>query len=73
MVVACKPDELITKVEIAKLAGVGPSAVSNWITRDPNFPTPWFKRHRVELYRKVEVREYLHWKMPDLVNFLLEG
>jgi predicted transcriptional regulator len=69
---ACTPDELMTKGEIAKLAGVGPSAVSNWVNRDPNFPDPWFKRGKVELYRRVEVREYLNWKMPDLVNFLLD-
>ncbi|MER7909938.1 N-6 DNA methylase [Streptomyces sp. NPDC096068] len=33
-------DAVVTAAEIARIAGVGPAAVSNWRKRHPDFPTP---------------------------------
>lgn len=31
---------MVTAAEIARIAGVGPAAVSNWRRRHPDFPSP---------------------------------
>jgi hypothetical protein len=53
-------DDLCTAVDIANMAGVYPSAVSNWIARHADFPKPVFERPRAcRLFLWSEVREWL--------------
>ena len=53
-------DVPITATEIAQMAGVGPSAVSNWRTRDVGFPAPIARGARgVALFSRREVTEWL--------------
>jgi hypothetical protein len=52
-------DKLICKAEIAELAFVTPSAVSNWITRLPSFPKPVVTLRIGALYDRDAIQEWL--------------
>lgn len=51
--------DLIGLFEIAELAGVSPSAVANWRTRDLNFPRPVVELKSGPVFRKPEIRAWL--------------
>jgi hypothetical protein len=54
-------DDLCTVGDIARMAGVRNTAVSNWITRHDDFPQPlrvWGAGH-FKVYSWQEVREWL--------------
>lgn len=50
---------LLTPGEIARIAGVGPSAVSNWRKRSEDFPQPVARTGHVELFDLTEVLTWL--------------
>ena len=50
---------LVTPSEIASLAGVGPSAVSNWRSRSNDFPPSVTRSGHVDLFDLSEVVEWL--------------
>ena len=52
-------DRLITTGEIAEVAGVGPSAVSNWRRRRSDFPPPAEETPSGDLFRYSEVVRWL--------------
>ena len=55
-----QPDQdLISNTEIAELAGVGRSTVSNWKKRHPDFPAPAGRGARGALYDRGEVLSWL--------------
>lgn len=53
-------DKVISKVEIAELEGVIPSAVSNWIRRFDDFPKPIVTLRIGDLYDRDEVLGWLN-------------
>ena len=55
-----KPTDLISSGEIAKLAGIYPSAVANWQTRNVGFPEPWGQwSDKFKLWKRDEVEAWL--------------
>lgn len=54
--------DLIGLFEIAELAGVSPSAVANWRTRDLNFPKAVVELKSGPVFRKTEIRAWLNRK-----------
>ena len=57
------PGELVGLTEIARLLGVVPSAVSNWLKRDVGFPAPWGVWACGPLYLRDEVQDW-HSRRP---------
>jgi predicted DNA-binding transcriptional regulator AlpA len=51
--------EVVTATEIAELAGVGISAVSNWRKRYGEFPEPVMDRPGATLFNRAEVTRWL--------------
>lgn len=52
-------DKVVSKIEIAEMAGVIPSAVSNWTVRHHSFPQPIVTLRIGALYDRVEVEAWL--------------
>lgn len=52
-------DSLVSAAEIARLAGVGRAAVSNWRRRYPDFPEPVAESGAAPAFRGDEVRRWL--------------
>jgi predicted DNA-binding transcriptional regulator AlpA len=57
------PAGLVGLYEVAELAGVSPTAVANWRSRDPNFPTPVVELRSGPVFRKAEIRAWLARRM----------
>jgi hypothetical protein len=51
--------DLMGLYEIAKLAGVSPQAVSNWVARKPHFPKPMAQLASGGVWDGVEIRSWL--------------
>lgn len=58
----------ITSEDIAQLAGVSPSAVSNWARRDPAFPKPLREDGRRTLYSRAQVMVWLRRHRPERLD-----
>lgn len=52
-------DELMTTANIAELAGVRISAVSNWQARYPEFPDPVFESGGMRLWLRPQIETWL--------------
>lgn len=52
------PGQLVGLTEIARMLGVVPSAVSNWLKRDVGFPEPWGVWACGPLYLRDEVQDW---------------
>lgn len=63
-------DDITTSTELAKLLGVGQSALSNWKVRHENFPAPFKIVGKISLYRKSEV---LRWYAKHIDDGRIEA
>jgi chromosome partitioning protein len=61
-------EDLIGIFEIAKLAGVGPSAVANWRTRSQDFPRPVVELKSGPVFRRHEIRTWLKRRRKQVAN-----
>jgi SAM-dependent methyltransferase len=52
-------EALVTAADVARLAGVGRAAVSNWRRRHPDFPEPVLGSSATPTFRLVEVERWL--------------
>ena len=66
------PDELIAGNGIARLAGVRPTAVSNWIRRHNDFPDPWGEVDGRRLWVLEEVQAWLAQRRAAEIARLLK-
>lgn len=57
-------DDLISLSEIARLAGVNKSAVTNWRDRYPDFPKPQPTSERGIFFRRADVAAWLRERKP---------
>ena len=53
------PDSLVRQSDIAVMAGVGRSCVSNWINRHDSFPSAVGRTSRGPVWRRGDVAEWL--------------
>lgn len=53
-------ETLVSAAEVARLAGVGRAAVSNWRRRHPDFPEPAPDSGATPMFRLVDVEKWLH-------------
>jgi len=61
---------LIGIFEIAKLAGVGPSAVANWRKRSPDFPRPVADLKSGPVFRRGEIRAWLKRRKRQVAHII---
>ncbi|GAB3224532.1 N-6 DNA methylase [Glycomyces halotolerans] len=73
-------DETITLTDLARLAGVGRNAVSNWRRREPDFPRPVDDRARRPRFRLSDIERWaaqhgreLHLTPADRIWFTLHN
>lgn len=64
--------ELVTGSEIARLTGVTPAAVSNWITRHADFPAPRTGSGRTARYSRTEALQWFAAHDPAAAQALRE-
>lgn len=59
--------QVVTVGQIAKMAGVGPSAVSNWRKRHADFPAPIQEAPGGDLFSRPEIEAWLelHSRVPE--------
>lgn len=62
-------DKVVTKVDIARMAGTHRTAVFNWIERFPDFPKPIYRFGQVDIFDKKEVETWLADREATKLNF----
>lgn len=62
-------DDLVSNIDIARLAGVSKSAIPNWVARYPDFPKPVasFSNGKFKLYLWTQVKEWL--ETPHAISY----
>jgi len=68
-------NDLVSSKDIARLVGIGASAISNWKRRYADFPKPiaTVANGRIALYRKSEVVQWFTARMdPEMVEMIRE-
>jgi chromosome partitioning protein len=63
-------DQLIGLFEVAEMAGVSKTAVSNWRTRDGRFPKPIADLRSGPVFRADQIRRYLKRRKSHMVNVI---
>jgi len=62
--------QLVGLYEVAVMARVSPSAVSNWRTRDPRFPTPVADLKSGPVFQAGDVRRYLKRRKKHMAHVI---
>ena len=61
--------ELVGVYEIAEMAGVSRTVVSNWRVRDPRFPEPEAELRSGPVYRADQIERYLKRRSKLALRF----
>jgi excisionase family DNA binding protein len=60
-------EKLLNKLEIAKLLGVKPATISNWISQN-TYDIPYIKVGRLTKFRESDIRKWLEVRVVNRIN-----